>query len=72
MNRRIVVKIGSQVLCEPDGALNLAVLSGLVDQLSSLAADGWQVLLVSSGAVSAGLGLAGEQMQRISDPVARK
>jgi len=72
VNRRIVVKIGSQVLCDPGGALNLAVLSRLVDQLSSLAADGWQVLLVSSGAVSAGLGLAGEQMQRISDPVARK
>ena len=72
MNRRIVVKIGSQVLCDPGGALNLAVLSRLVDQLSSLAADGWQVLLVSSGAVSAGLGLAGEQMQRINDPVARK
>jgi len=72
VNRRIVVKIGSQVLCDPGGALNLTVLSRLVDQLSSLAADGWQVLLVSSGAVSAGLGLAGEQMQRISDPVARK
>ncbi len=72
MDRRIVVKIGSQVLCDPGGALNLAVLSRLVDQLSGLAADGWQVLLVSSGAVSAGLGLAGEQMQRISDPVARR
>ena len=70
--RRIVVKIGSQVLCEPSGALNRAVLSNLVDQLSGLVKGGWQVLLVSSGAVSAGLGLAGEQMQRISDPVARK
>ena len=72
MDRRIVVKIGSQVLCDSDGALNRAVLSGLVDQIGALAEQGWQVLLVSSGAVSAGLGLAGEQLQRISDPVARK
>jgi glutamate 5-kinase len=71
-DRRIVVKIGSQVLCDPGGALNRDVLSNLVDQIGALAAQGWQVLLVSSGAVSAGLGLAGEHLQRISDPVARK
>jgi glutamate 5-kinase len=72
MGKRIVVKIGSQVLCDPDGALNRDVLSNLVRQLGALHADGWQVLLVSSGAVAAGTGLAGEQLQRISDPVARK
>jgi len=72
MNKRIVVKIGSQVLCDPDGALNRDVLSNLVRQLGALHADGWQVLLVSSGAVAAGTGLAGEQLQKISDPVARK
>jgi glutamate 5-kinase len=70
--RRIVVKIGSQVLCASDGALNRAVLAGLVDQIGALVEQGWQVLLVSSGAVSAGLGLAGEKLQRIRDPVARK
>jgi len=72
VDRRIVVKIGSQVLCDPTGALNRDVLSNLVDQIGGLTADGWQVMLVSSGAVSAGLGLAGERLQRISDPVARK
>ena len=72
MGKRIVVKIGSQVLCDPNGALNLDVLSGLVRQLGILHADGWQVLLVSSGAVAAGSGLTGEQLQRLSDPVARK
>ena len=70
--KRIVVKIGSQVLCDPDGTLNRDVLANLVNQLASLRADGWQVLLVSSGAVAAGSGLASEQLQRISDPVARK
>ncbi len=72
MVRRIVVKVGSQVLCDLDGALNREVLSNLVEQLGSLRADGWQVLLVSSGAVAAGSGLAGERLQKISDPVARK
>jgi len=72
MGKRIVVKIGSQVLCDPQGALNRPVLSNLVGQFATLVADGWQVLLVSSGAVAAGSGLADEHLQRISDPVARK
>ena len=72
MDKRIVVKIGSQVLCDTDGELNREVLSNLVKQIGSLYTDGWQVLLVSSGAVAAGNSLTGERLQRISDPVARK
>jgi glutamate 5-kinase len=72
MDRRIVVKIGSQVLCDLDGALNRSALSNLVKQIGELRTQGWQVLLVSSGAVAAGSGLSGERLQRISDPVARK
>jgi len=72
MSKRIVVKIGSQVLCDQDGALNLAVLSNLVGQLGQMCSEGWQVLLVSSGAVAAGSGLTADRLQRISDPVARK
>ncbi len=72
MSKRIVVKIGSKVLCDPDGALNLVVMSGLVKQLGKLSADGWQLLLVSSGAVASGSSLTAERLQRISDPVARK
>jgi len=72
MNKRIVVKIGSQVLCGPDGALNRETLSNLVNQLAGLYAGGWQVLLVSSGAVAAGKGLVPDGLRRITDPVARK
>ncbi len=72
MTKRIVVKIGSQVLCDQDGDLNRVVLSNLVKQLGGLQADGWQVLLVSSGAVAAGSGLASEQLKRLSDPITRK
>lgn len=71
MSQRIVVKIGSQVLCDSHGELNLGVLANLVGQISTLQNQGWQVLLVSSGAVAAGSGI-GQQMQRIPDPVARK
>lgn len=72
MGQRIVVKIGSQVLCDPDGALNTDVLENLIGQASRLATDGWQVLVVSSGAVAAGGGIPASQLQRVSDPVARK
>ena len=66
MGKRIIIKIGSQVLCNPDGTLNRNVLSSLVRQIGSLSADGWQVLLVTSGAVAAGNGLAGERIRGIS------
>jgi len=72
MGHRIVVKIGSQVLCDPQGELNREVLGSLVNQLSKLVEDGWQVLVVSSGAVAAGRAITTRQMQRVSDPVARK
>jgi glutamate 5-kinase len=72
MSQRIVVKIGSQVLCDPGGALNQQVLSSLVRQISSLIKQGWQVLLVSSGAVAAGAEPARNALQSLSDPVVRK
>ena len=67
-----VVKIGSQVLCDAQGALNRGILSGLVEQVARLVTDGWQVLLVSSGAVAAGSGISASQLQRLIDPVVRK
>ena len=72
MSGRIVIKIGSQVLCDPAGELNLAVLEQLVGQIGQLADEGWQVLLVSSGAVAAGHGVTAGKLDRISSPVARK
>ena len=72
MVQRVVIKIGSQVLCPDDGQLNRPVLEQLSGQAARLISDGWQVLLVSSGAVAAGSGIAGERMERVSDPVARK
>jgi glutamate 5-kinase len=72
MNRRIVVKIGSQVLCDAGGALNREVMESLAGQVGGLVSGGHQLLLVSSGAVAAGSGVAGSRLARIADPVARK
>lgn len=54
--RRVVVKIGSSSLTGPDGHLDLVALRALVDVLAERRANGGQVVLVTSGAVAAGIG----------------
>lgn len=53
---RVVVKIGSSSLTAPDGHLDLAALRGLVEVLSERRRAGMQVVLVTSGAIAAGIG----------------
>ncbi|MGH8867624.1 MAG: glutamate 5-kinase [Actinomycetes bacterium] len=54
--RRVVVKVGSSSLTTPVGGLDPARLHGLVDVLASRTdATGCEVVLVSSGAIAAGL-----------------
>jgi glutamate 5-kinase len=53
--RTIVVKIGTSSLTQPDtGYLALATIAQVVDTLSRLRRQGYQVILVSSGAVGVG------------------
>ena len=52
--RRVVVKVGSAVLTAEDG-LDLAAIAELSRQISSLWDQGREVILVSSGAVAAGM-----------------
>ena len=40
MTRRIVIKVGSQVLCDAQGRLDRPVMAQLVAQAGRLAADG--------------------------------
>ncbi|MCR5077680.1 MAG: glutamate 5-kinase [Prevotella sp.] len=54
--KRIVVKVGSNVLTRDDGKLDVTRMSSLVDQLVWLRQQGYEVILVSSGAVAAGKG----------------
>jgi glutamate 5-kinase len=53
--RRIVVKVGSSSLTTLPGGLDADRLSALVDVLGSVRAAGRDVVLVSSGAIAAGL-----------------
>lgn len=54
--KRIVVKVGSNVLTRADGKLNVTRMSAIVDQIAWLKQNGYQVILVSSGAVACGRG----------------
>ncbi|HET9253724.1 MAG TPA: glutamate 5-kinase [Pseudonocardiaceae bacterium] len=53
--RYLVVKIGSSSLTTATGGLDRSRLDGLVDALATRAATGTQLVLVSSGAIAAGL-----------------
>ena len=53
--RRVVAKVGSSSLRAPDGGLDRELAAGLVDQIAALRREGVEVVLVSSGAVAAGL-----------------
>ena len=57
--RRIVVKIGTSTLTHEEGHLNLRRIETLVKTLSDFKNAGLQVILVSSGAVSAGVARVG-------------
>ena len=52
--KRIVVKVGSNVLTTDSGKLNITRMSSLVDQIAWLRWHGYEVILVSSGAVACG------------------
>ena len=52
--KRIVVKIGTNVLTQASGLLDITSVSHLVDQIAALKQQGIEVLVVTSGAVGAG------------------
>lgn len=61
--KRIVIKLGTQVVTQEHGGLALEKLSALAHQCAALIRDGREILLVSSGAVGMGrkaLGLEGK------------
>ena len=52
--KRIVVKVGSNVLAGKDASLDASTLENIVDQIAGLRNAGIEVILVSSGAVACG------------------
>ena len=55
----VVIKVGTSVLSRDDDTLDVARIASLAEQILSIRKTGRRVVLVSSGAVGAGLGLLG-------------
>jgi glutamate 5-kinase len=55
MPRRVVVKLGTNVIMRADGRVALGLLCGLVESVAALREQGIEVLLVSSGAIGLGM-----------------
>jgi glutamate 5-kinase len=66
--KRIVVKIGSSSLVDTTGALSTEKVKSLVTQLAFLHQQNFQVILVTSGAVAAGLGALGWNRTTLTTP----
>ncbi|PJA49456.1 MAG: glutamate 5-kinase, partial [Syntrophobacterales bacterium CG_4_9_14_3_um_filter_49_8] len=60
--KRILIKIGSAVLTGEEG-LNLNIIEQLVDEIAELKRKGYEVMLVTSGAIASGkhrMGIKGD------------
>lgn len=55
--KRIVVKIGTSSITYANGKLNLQQIAQLTDVITDLTNQGYEVMLVSSGAMGAGMGV---------------
>ncbi|MBI5143658.1 MAG: glutamate 5-kinase [Candidatus Omnitrophica bacterium] len=55
--KKIVIKVGTKVLTSKDRALDRERVKDIVDQISTIQAKGIKTILVTSGAIGAGMGL---------------
>jgi glutamate 5-kinase len=62
--KRIVIKVGTNVVMRDDGSASIGVLYGIAESLANLRRSGREVLLVSSGAV----GLGAQRLGLVSKP----
>ncbi|MEM9400039.1 MAG: glutamate 5-kinase [Verrucomicrobiota bacterium] len=53
--KRIVVKVGSGLLAGKDGGINIPLIESLAAQIADLKNAAFEVIMVSSGAISAGM-----------------
>ena len=67
---RIVIKIGSNVIARPDGTVDEALLRHLCEQVGTLHRQGWEPLIVSSGAVASGRSQI--NLPKKTDPVTQR
>jgi glutamate 5-kinase len=57
--KRVVIKIGSRVLTDSNGSLDMEVIGRICSEIALLRHQGLQVVIVSSGAIAAGRGELG-------------
>ncbi|MDN6012240.1 MAG: gamma-glutamyl kinase, partial [Lactococcus sp.] len=57
--KRIVIKIGTSSLILANGKINLKNIDELAFMLSSLQHEGYEIILVTSGAIGVGLNVLG-------------
>jgi glutamate 5-kinase len=53
--KRVVVKLGSSVVADDEGSLRTEVLEAICDQLAAVHLAGWEVIMVTSGAIARGM-----------------
>ena len=53
--RRIVVKVGFSILASVEKGLHYEVFSNLIKEISELKRQGYEIVMVSSGAIAAGM-----------------
>lgn len=63
-SRKIVIKIGSNVLSDENGAVNKRVMHNIVEQINDLIRMGKQIIMVSSGAGICGVGAINKWSRR--------
>src|SRR5689334_8892039 len=66
--KRIVVKLGSAVVCDQNQMFNQEHLNALVSDAAALMKSGRQLVLVSSGAIALGASELGIHRSRLRDP----
>ena len=54
--QKVVVKVGTSTLTKEDGNLNVEKIKKIVLELSNLSDKGYDIVLVTSGAIGAGMG----------------
>ncbi len=64
--KRIVIKVGSSILASTDKGLHYNVFSKLAKEISNLKRQGYEIALVSSGAIAAGMEKLGLRNRPIS------
>ena len=65
--KRLVIKIGSSTLTTESGRIDHEYLHALAEQVRAVRDDGWQVVIVSSGAIACGLERLGMKGERPDD-----